>query len=112
MFGESMYPRPPDLAAADTQSMADGEIYYTIQNGVRLSGMPAFGSPGDNDQDSWKLVAFIRHLPRLTEAEEIEMSKLNPKAPEEQQEANQEEDFLSGGSSSQRSTTPGRRTKP
>ena len=48
--------------------MADGELYYTIKNGVRLSGMPAFGDPGDDDVDGWKLVTFIRHLPHLTTA--------------------------------------------
>ena len=65
MYGKTMYPRPPDMRQKDTQEMSDGELYYTIKNGVRLSGMPAFGDSGDDDVDSWKLVAFIRHLPQL-----------------------------------------------
>ncbi len=97
MYGNGMYPRPPDMRAKDTQEMTDGELYYTIQNGVQLSGMPAFGAPGDNDLDSWKLVAFIRHLPSLSKDEESEMEKMNPKSPDEMQEDQEEENFLKGG---------------
>src|SRR3984885_4082486 len=42
VFGKGLYPKPPDLRAAETQNKSDGELYYTIDNGVRLSGMPAF----------------------------------------------------------------------
>ena len=96
MYGKTMYPRPPDMRQKDTQEMSDGELYYTIKNGVRLSGMPAFGDPGDDDVDSWKLVTFIRHLPQLSPAEETEMQHLNPKSPDEIQEEKEEEDFLKG----------------
>lgn len=96
MYGKTMYPRPPDMRLKDTQEMSDGELYYTIKNGVRLSGMPAFGDPGDDDTDSWKLVAFIRYLPQLTSAEETEMERLNPKSPDEIREEKEEEEFLKG----------------
>src|SRR5215813_13178063 len=43
MMGRGMYPRPPDLRAAQTQDRSDGEIFWIIENGVRLTGMPAFG---------------------------------------------------------------------
>jgi mono/diheme cytochrome c family protein len=97
MYGRTMYPRPPDMRQKDTQGMSDGELYYTIKNGIRLSGMPAFGDPGENDLDSWKLVAFIRQLPKLTEQEEMDMERLNPKSPEEMQEQIEEDQFLNGG---------------
>jgi len=96
MYGNTMYPRPPDMRHKETQEMSDGELYYTIQNGVRLSGMPAFGTPGDGDLDSWKLVAFIRHLPSLSQTEATEMEKMNPKSPDEMQEEQEEENFLQG----------------
>jgi mono/diheme cytochrome c family protein len=101
MFGKDLYPRPPDLRQQGAQQMSDGELYYTIKNGVRLSGMPAFGEPGDDDLASWKLVTFIRHLPSLTQDEELEMGQLNPKTPEEIEEEQQEQNFLNGGSSTQ-----------
>jgi len=96
MYGKTMYPRPPDMRRKETQDMSDGELYYTIQNGIMLSGMPAFGAPGDDDLDSWKLVAFIRHLPSLSQTEELEMEKMNPKSPQDIEEEQEEENFLHG----------------
>jgi mono/diheme cytochrome c family protein len=97
MFGKTMYPRPPNMREAATQSQSDGALYYTIKNGVRLSGMPAFGAPGDKDADSWKLVCLIRHLPQFTAEDVDEMKKLNPKTPDDLEEERQELDFLNGG---------------
>lgn len=95
MFGKGMYPKPPDLRAG-TQSLTDGEIFYIIENGVRMSGMPAFGGEDATD-DSWKLVRFIRHLPSLTAAEEEQMQQMNPKSPHEMEEEKEEDEFLNGG---------------
>src|SRR5579859_6910061 len=81
LFGKGLYPKPPDMSTAETQNKSDGELYYTIENGIRLSGMPAFGeehSVGD-DAETWHLVLFIRHLPQITSEELDEMKDLNPK---------------------------------
>lgn len=43
--GRNLYPKPADLRAPRTQDLTDGEIHYIIQNGVRLTGMPAWGNP-------------------------------------------------------------------
>ena len=40
-MARGLYPKPPDLRAAATQNLTDGEIHYIIENGVRLTGMPA-----------------------------------------------------------------------
>ena len=57
--------------------------YLIIRNGVRLTGMPAWGKPegGDSDSETWMLVLFIRHLPHLTPEEERAREKLDPKSP-------------------------------
>lgn len=97
LFGENMYPKPPDMRRAETQDKSDGALYYTIQNGIRLSGMPAFGQEhGTGETDTWKLVLFIRHLPKLTPDELQEMEQLNPKTRMERQEEQDEEQFLNG----------------
>jgi predicted CXXCH cytochrome family protein len=71
--GRNLYPKPPDLRAPQTQNITDGEIHYIIQNGVRLTGMPAWGRPHDEaDKDGWKLVLFIRSLGPLSAAEKSE----------------------------------------
>ena len=93
-IGQNLYPKAPDMRLPATQNMTDGQLYYTIQNGIRLTGMPAWGQDRENDEDSWKLVHFIRHLPQLTAEEEDEMKRLNPKGPEERQEEQEEEQFL------------------
>ena len=77
-FGKGLYPKPPDLRAGGTQKKSDGELYYTIDNGVRLSGMPAF-SEIHTPAETWRLVLFIRHLPQITPEELNEMKGLNRK---------------------------------
>jgi len=100
-MGEHMYPPAPDMRAPLTQDLSDGELFSIIQNGVRLTGMPAWGGAHSNGEDSWKLVHFIRHLPRLTIEEKMEMEKLNPKGPEERKEEEDEDKFLRGESNSE-----------
>src|SRR5271157_3435043 len=78
VYGKGLYPKPPDMRAAATQNKSDGELYYTIENGVRLSGMPAFSEVHTAAQ-TWRLVLFIRHLPGITAEELNEMKGLNPK---------------------------------
>ena|SRR5215831_3333201 len=96
-LGKHLYPPAPDMRAQATQHMSDGELFYIIENGIRLSGMPAWGTGKDSDaQDSWKLVHFIRHLPRLADEEIKEMEKLNPKSLADLEEEKQEEEFLKG----------------
>src|SRR5712672_2494653 len=110
MIGHGLYPKPPDLREQGTQNLSDGDIFWIIQNGVRLTGMPAFGGAGSershsghshsdsrsdshSDSDSsWKLVRFIRHLSSLTEQERLEMEEYNPKGPDDRQEEQKEND--------------------
>jgi mono/diheme cytochrome c family protein len=99
-IGQNLYPKTPDMRLPDTQNLTDGEIYYVIHNGIRLTGMPAWGT-AEKDEDSWKLVAFIRHLPKVTPEELKEMEQLNPKSNSEQAEERDEERFLNEGKSPQ-----------
>jgi hypothetical protein len=95
-FGRNLYPKPPDLRRAQTQNLMDGEIFWIIENGVRFTGMPAFGGAHGSEEDSWKLVRFIRHLPQLTAEERLEMERYNPKGPGDVEEEQEENDFLRG----------------
>jgi mono/diheme cytochrome c family protein len=94
-MGRSLYPRAPDMTGPTTQELNDGELFWIIENGIRLTGMPAWGR-ADNPEASWQLVHFIRHLPQLTPEEEAEMRRLNPRSPEETKELEEEERFLEG----------------
>jgi mono/diheme cytochrome c family protein len=96
LMGKRTYPPAPDMRRPETQQMSDGELFYVIQNGVRLTAMPAWGASAHDELDSWKLVRFIRHLPDLTFEEKKEMEKLNPKGPDDRKEEEEEEKFLRG----------------
>jgi len=70
-LGSNLYPRVPDLRTSGTQKLTDGEIYYIIENGVQLTGMPAWGNEHRGSPDSsWKLVLFVRSLGPLTKEEQ------------------------------------------
>ncbi len=97
-IGRNLYPKAPDMTQPDTQALSDGEIFYLIKNGIRLTGMPAWGKDTpEDDQQTWELVHFIRRLPRLTEEELADMQGLNPKTREEWEEAAETRRFLAGG---------------
>jgi mono/diheme cytochrome c family protein len=102
LMGKRTYPPAPDMRLPATQQMTDGELFSIIQNGVRFTAMPAWGGgPGHDQEDSWKLVRFIRHLPNLTWEEKKEMERLNPKSPDEIKEEQEEEKFLKGEKSNE-----------
>ena len=99
-IGKNVYPKAPDLRETPTQSMSDGELFWVIHNGIRFTAMPAWGE-GDPEQDldSWKLVHFIRHLPKLTPQELDTMKSLNPKSQHAADEEAAFDKFLQGDDS-------------
>jgi mono/diheme cytochrome c family protein len=100
-IGRNLYPKAPDMRLTDTQSLSDGELFYIIHNGIRLTGMPAWGKdPAEQDMDSWKLVHFIRHLPNISSEELEGMKELNPISRHELEEENEINRFLRGEDSS------------
>jgi len=101
LIGRGLYPKTPDMSQAATQDLTDGELYYIIENGIRFTGMPAFGegSAGTGDEESWALVTFIRHLPQITVEEVEAMKTMNPKSPAELEKEERIRKFLKGDDS-------------
>lgn len=94
-IGRGLYPRAPDMRLARTQDLSDGELFYIIENGVRLTGMPAWGTGEPSGESaSWMLVHFIRHLPDLSQPELAAMQGLNPVSPDDLRQRLAEEQFL------------------
>ena len=60
--GNWMYPRASDLTSKQVQSYSDEELFWIIQNGIRFTGMPAFGDVETPDH-VWDLVNYVRTLP-------------------------------------------------
>ncbi len=95
-MGRGLYPKAPDMRLAGTQSLSDGEIFYIIENGVPLTGMPAWGDGGpESEKASWHLVQFVRHLPKLSPEETAAMRALNPRSPNDN--GIDPDEFLKGG---------------
>jgi len=71
-FAEGLYPKPPDLASKGIQQGSDPEIFWVLKNGIKLTGMPAFG-PTHNDNELWGMVRVFRRLPGLKPEQYKEM---------------------------------------
>jgi mono/diheme cytochrome c family protein len=97
-MGRKLYPPTPDMTLPATQNLTDGELYSIIENGVRFTGMPAWGEGGPNDHDTWHLVLFIRHLPDVSRQELLDMENNNPRSPAEMKEEEKENEFLNSPS--------------
>jgi len=64
-FAEGLYPRPPHLASHEIRNeTTDAELFWVVQNGLKMTGMPAFGGTYTPDQ-IWSTIAFVRKLPQL-----------------------------------------------
>jgi mono/diheme cytochrome c family protein len=106
-MGRHLYPRAPDMRLPATQTLTDGELFGIIENGIRLTGMPAWGDQSaESQRSSWYLVDFIRHLPQLTPAETLEMEQLNPRGPDEWREQQDENNFIHGAAGSPAAPPP------
>jgi len=73
-IAQGLNPPVPDLTEPVTQARSDGELFFIISHGIRLSGMPGF-SKSEPDDVRWSLVAFVRHLPKLSAEERAELEK-------------------------------------
>jgi mono/diheme cytochrome c family protein len=64
-LGRGMYPPAMDLTSPHVQHWTNAELFWIIQNGVRLTGMPSWKATIGED-DTWKLVNFMRSLPEAS----------------------------------------------
>ena len=62
---KGLNPKPPRLYSQQVQQRSNAELYWIIEHGIRMTGMPAFG-PTHSSEKIWNLVAFVRQLPQLS----------------------------------------------
>ena len=97
-MGQGLFPKAPDMRLAATQQMSDGELFYLIEHGIRFTGMPAWSTgTTEGEESTWRLVHFLRHLPRLAGSELEAMKERNPRSPQEIRLEIEEERFLNEG---------------
>ena len=96
-MGRALFPPAPDMRAARTQRLSDGELFYVIEHGIPFTGMPAWSTgTGGGERASWELVRFIRLLPELADQDIAEMEKMNPKSQMDMDMQHRIDDFLKG----------------
>lgn len=64
--GQGLNPPAPDLAE-EVLEMTPAELFWVTKNGIKMTGMPAWGVTHD-DQTIWPVVAFMTRLPGLDQA--------------------------------------------
>lgn len=66
-LARGLNPPAPDLRVA-AQKRSESELYWVTRNGIRMTGMPAWGAT-HSDDELWPLVALILRFPNLGEGE-------------------------------------------
>lgn len=64
-WSQNMLPKPPPVWTS-TKTWSDGDIFYVIKNGIKMTGMPSW-KEGHTDKEIWGIVAFIREMEKLDE---------------------------------------------
>jgi mono/diheme cytochrome c family protein len=67
-YSEGMQPDPPDLKEV-VNDLTPEQLFWVIKNGINMTGMPSFALAGAKDDDIWKIVAFLKKLPSVKEAD-------------------------------------------
>jgi hypothetical protein len=67
-FSEGLNPDPPDLKDV-VKERQPGELFWVIKNGINMTGMPSFGKIEVPDKEIWTIVAFIKKLPTVSDAD-------------------------------------------
>jgi len=75
---KGLNPEAPALAEL-VEDMTDAELFWVTKNGIRFTGMPAWGS-SHNDQEIWDVVAFMRTSPDMKAADYDALDRRVPSA--------------------------------
>ena len=67
-FSEGLQPDPPDLKDV-VNDRTPSQLFWVIKNGINMTGMPSFALAGAKDEEIWSIVAFLKKLPSIKEAD-------------------------------------------
>jgi mono/diheme cytochrome c family protein len=67
-FSEGMHPDPPDLKDV-VGEISPAQLFWVVKNGINMTGMPSFALAGAKDDEIWSIVAFLKKLPGVSEAD-------------------------------------------
>jgi thiosulfate dehydrogenase len=66
-IAKGLYQKPPQLATDGVEDDPEGESFWKITHGIRLTGMPSFGY-SLSDRQIWTLALFLKHMDKLPPA--------------------------------------------
>ena len=84
---QGLQPEPPNLAES-SERWSSAELFWIIKNGIKMTGMPAFG-PTHQDEQIWNIVGFIRRLPQISAPEFKAMEERFGKSSQREQDHHQ-----------------------
>ena len=67
-YSEGLHPDPPDLKDV-VGELSPAQLFWVIKNGINMTGMPSFAQAGAKDDDIWLIVAYLKKLPNVSEAD-------------------------------------------
>ena len=67
-FSEGLHPDPPDLKEV-VDHRTPAQLFWVVKNGINMTGMPSFKLAGASDDEIWSIVAFLKKLPGVPEAD-------------------------------------------
>ena len=67
-FSEGLNPAPPDLKEV-VPALEPRELFWVVKNGIKMTGMPSFAAAGVADPEIWSIVAFLKKLPTVSDAD-------------------------------------------
>lgn len=67
-LSEGLNPGPPDLKDV-AKTLPAPAIFWVVKHGIRMTGMPSFAMAGASDEEIWRLAAFVKKLPSVSEAD-------------------------------------------
>lgn len=67
-FSEGLKPDPPDLKDV-VNDLTPSQLFWVIKNGINMTGMPSFKLAGAKDEGIWLIIAFLKKLPSVSEAD-------------------------------------------
>lgn len=68
-FSEGLHPDPPDLKKEVVDHRTPSQLFWVVKNGINMTGMPSFALAGAKDDEIWSVVAFLKKLPSVKEAD-------------------------------------------
>ncbi|HKJ32398.1 MAG TPA: cytochrome c [Balneolales bacterium] len=71
--GKGLFPKPPDLTES-AKEMPPKELFWIVKNGIKSTGMPAFGKTHSNKKIDY-IIAFMEKMKTMSPQQYAQMKK-------------------------------------